>query len=96
VAELSVLAVKVCDVEDLAKIADSVREFATSGSLTLVPAAPVHGYGPEVCLGPDAIDLPAFLAIAQRYGGGLLYLGTTPFDPDTQDDGEPAAPEMED
>jgi hypothetical protein len=81
-------------VDNLAKIAETVREFATSATLTLVPAAPVHDYGPEVCLGPDIIDLPAFLALAQHHGGGLLYLGAAPFDPEANkgSDGESETP----
>ena len=68
-------------VEDLAKLAASVTGFAVAENLTIVPAVPVHDCGPEVCLGPDELDLPGFLELAVRLGGGVLYLRAVPFDP---------------
>lgn len=67
--------------EDLAELAAAVTQFSAGAALTLVPAVPEHDRGPEVCLGPETIDLPGFLAIARKIGGGVLYLQAVPFDP---------------
>jgi hypothetical protein len=48
-------------------------------------------YGPDVCLGPDALELPGFLALAEKLGGGMLYLRAVPFNPGSDDD-QPADP----
>lgn len=49
--------------------------------MTLVPAVPDTDLGPEVRLGPDTLDLPAFLEISRQHGSGLLYLQAAPFAP---------------
>ena len=67
--------------EDLAELAGLVTEFAAREHLTIVSAVPQHDYGPEICLGPAALDLPRFLDLARQLGGGVLYLYATPFDP---------------
>ena len=77
--------------DDLAQLADSVTGFAAAKNLTIVPAVPEQGYGPEVCLGPDELDLPGFLELAERLGGGVLYVRAAPFDP-AGDDDQPADP----
>ena len=68
--------------EDLAELAASATGFAAREHLTIVPSVPQHDYGPEVCLGPGEMDLPGFLKLAGRLGGGVLYLRAAPFDPD--------------
>ncbi len=78
---MSVPVVTVPDMEDLADLAASVTGFAARENLTIVPAVPQHDCGPEVCLGPEKLDLPGFLALAGRLGGGVLYLEAAPFDP---------------
>jgi len=90
---MSVPTVTVPGVEDLAKLAASVTGFAAAENLTIVPAVPEHDCGPEVCLGPDELDLPGFLALACRLGGGVLYLRAAPFDRCSGDDqpDDPAA-----
>jgi hypothetical protein len=55
-------------------------------AMALVPAAPEHDLGPEVCLGPATVGLSEFLAIAKQVGGGVLYLQARPFEPEK--DGE--------
>lgn len=76
--------------DDLAQLAAAVTEFAAGNNLAIVPAVPEQGYGPEVCLGSGALDLPGFLALAGRLGGGVLYLRAVPFDPGGDD--QPASP----
>jgi hypothetical protein len=71
---------------DLAQLAAAATDFAAGNALTIVPAVPEHDFGPEVCLGPDVLDLPGFLALAAQLGGGVLYLRAAPFDPATGDD----------
>ncbi len=78
--------------EDLAELADLVTGFAAREHLTIVPAVPQHDYGPEVCLGPGEMDLPGFLELAGRLGGGVLYLRAVPFDPDAADGDQPEDP----
>jgi hypothetical protein len=68
-------------VDDLAQLASAVTEFADANGLTIVPAVPEHDFGPEVCLGPEALELPGFLTLAGKLGGGVLYLRAVPFDP---------------
>ncbi|WP_147945543.1 hypothetical protein [Microbispora sp. CSR-4] len=68
--------------DNLAKLVGTVREFAGTAAMTLVPAVPEADLGSEICLGPETLDLPAFLEIAGKHGGGLLYLQAAPFDPD--------------
>jgi hypothetical protein len=58
--------------EDLAELAASVAGFAAREQLTIVPAVPEHDYGPEVCLGPAALDLAGFLELARQLGGRVL------------------------
>src|SRR5579875_560710 len=67
------------DAEDLAALAQRVAEFAAGTGTALVPAAPAHGCGPEVCLGPDDLDLPAFLELARTLGASVLYVEAKPF-----------------
>jgi hypothetical protein len=78
--------------EDLAELAASVTGFAAREQLTIVPAVPQHDYGPEICLGPAALDLPGFLELARQLGGGVLYLHAAPFDPDASDGDQPEDP----
>jgi hypothetical protein len=78
---MSVLVVTVQVMKDLAELTASVAGFAAREHLTIVPAVPQHDCGPEVCLGPDELDLPRFLALAGKLGGGVLYLEALPFDP---------------
>jgi hypothetical protein len=90
---MSALAVTVLLVDNLTQFAASVAEFAATASMMLVPAIPEHALGPEVCLGPDMVDLPGFLALAHKLGGGVLYLRAAPFDPADDEhevDGPPA------
>jgi len=68
--------------EDLAEMTALATGFAAREHLTIVPAVPQHDYGPEVCLGPGEMDLPGFLELAGRLGGGVLYLQAAPFNPD--------------
>ncbi|GLX06578.1 hypothetical protein [Microbispora sp. NBRC 16548] len=79
--------------DDLAKLAGTVRQLADQAAMTLVPAVPETDLGSEVCLGPAELDLPAFLDIACKHGGGLLYLRANPFDPadDEHEVSEPPA-----
>src|SRR5580698_6681909 len=82
------------NLEDLAGLAASAAEFADREQLAIVPAVPHCDYGPEVCLGPDELDLPGFLELAGRLGGGVLYLRAAPFDPGAaEDDDEDQADE---
>lgn len=76
---------------DLAGLAALVAEYADRECLTIIPAAPQHDYGREVLLGPADLELPEFLTLAARLGGGVLYLRAVPFDPDDGDD-PPADP----
>jgi len=78
-------------VDDLAQLAAVVTDFAAANNLTIVPAVPEHDCGPEVCLGPDVLDLPGFLALAGKLGRGVLYLRAVPFDPGSGD-GPPEDP----
>jgi hypothetical protein len=78
--------------EDLAELADLVTGFAAREHLTIVPAVPQHDCGPEVCLGPAALDLPGFLDLARQLGGRVIYLHATPFDPATVDGDQPEEP----
>jgi hypothetical protein len=80
---MSVPAITVPGMEDLAELAAAATGFAAREHLTIVPAVPQHDYGREVCLGPGDMDLPGFLELAGRLGGGVLYLRAAPFDPDT-------------
>jgi len=88
---MSVPVVTVPGMEDLAELAASVIGFAAREHLAIVPAIPTNDYGPEVSLGPDALDLPGFLELAGRLGGGVLYLQASPFDPGSGED-QPADP----
>ncbi len=82
---MSVLVVTVPVMENLAELAASVTGFAAREHLTIVPAVPQHDCGPEVCLGPDELNLPGFLELAGKLGGGVLYLEAVPFDPAAAD-----------
>lgn len=75
---------------NLAKVAASVIEFADRNNLTLVPAAPERDLGPEVNLTPEALNLPKFLDLAAKLGGGVVYLKSIPFDPDDEMEDPPA------
>ena len=77
--------------DDLAELAASVIAFAAAENLAVVPAIPGRDCGPEVCLGPEELDLPGFLALAGRLGSGVLYLRAVLFDPDS-DEHQPADP----
>jgi hypothetical protein len=77
--------------DDLAELAASVIAFAAAENLAVVPAIPGRDCGPEVCLGPEELDLPGFLALAGRLGSGVLYLRAVLFDPDS-DEHQPANP----
>ncbi|WP_066948972.1 hypothetical protein [Microtetraspora fusca] len=77
--------------DKLAELAASVTGYAAKTALMLVPAVPDGALGPEVCLGPDSMGLPGFLAMAHEHGGGLLYLHAAPFDP-VDDEHEIAEP----
>lgn len=81
--------VPVMEDEDLARLGATVAEFAARNGLTIMPVVPQHDYGPEVCLGPDDGDLPGLLNLAGEFGGGLVYLRASPFDPGV--DGQPDA-----
>ena len=82
---MSAAAVTVPGVEDLAELASLATGFAAREHLMIVPAVPEHDCGPEVSLGPDELDLPGFLELAGKLGGGVLYLLAAPFDPDAVD-----------
>jgi hypothetical protein len=73
---------------DLAELASLATRFAAREHLTIVPAVPEHGCGPEVSLGPDELGLSGFLELAGKLGGGVLYLRAAPFDPDAVDGGD--------
>jgi hypothetical protein len=66
---------------NLAELTASVIGFAARERLTIFPAVPQHDCGPEVCLGPDELDLPGFLELARKLGSGVLYLEAVTFDP---------------
>ncbi|WP_405097598.1 hypothetical protein [Micromonospora sp. NBC_01412] len=77
-----------------AQLAHAAAEFAARNSLTVIPAAPHHDAGPEVVIEPKALDLPGFLTLAAQLGGGMLYLETSRFNPDDEDDsGDDELPE---
>jgi hypothetical protein len=44
--------------DDLAELTAAVTGFASAENMTVVPAVSEHDCGPEVCLGPDELDLP--------------------------------------
>ncbi len=92
---MSVPVVTVPDMEDLAQLTAAVTGFAAREHLMIVPAVPEHDYGPEVCLGPEQLDLPGFLELAGKLGGGVLYLRAAPFDPGAGDGDQPT-PLLED
>jgi hypothetical protein len=68
------------DTDDLTGIVTVVSGHAGDGDWLIVPGVPEQGYGPEVQLGA-AVDVPGFLALADRLGGGVIYLRAVPFDP---------------
>lgn len=72
--------------DDLAELTAAVTGFASAENMTVVPAVPEHDCGPEVCLGPDELDLPEFLTLAARLGGGVIYQRSVQFDPDSDPD----------
>ncbi|MEQ4306195.1 hypothetical protein ABNF97_33240 [Plantactinospora sp. B6F1] len=41
--------------------------------------------GSEVCIQPDTLDLPGFLSLAEKLGGGVVYLKAEPFEPKHDD-----------
>jgi hypothetical protein len=90
---MSVPVVTVPGMEDLADLGVLVTRFADREHLAVIPAVPDHEYGPEVCLGPGDLDLPGFLDLASRLGGGVLYLRAVPFDPGSDDDQPENPPE---
>jgi hypothetical protein len=74
------------EVEDLADVVAIATAHAAETGMTLVPAAPLRDSGPEVSFTPDKLDLPAFLALASKLGGGVLYCGADPLDPEGDTD----------
>jgi hypothetical protein len=90
---MSVPVVTVPGMEDLADLGTLVVRFADREHLAVIPAVPEHEYGPEVCLGPEELDLPGFLDLAGSLGGGVLYLRAVPFDPGSDDDQPENPPE---
>ena len=58
--------------DDLSELAASVIAYAAAENLAVVPAIPGRDCGPEVCLGPEELDLPGLLALAGRLGSGAL------------------------
>ena len=70
-----------------------MTRFAAANNLAVVLAVPEHDCGPEICLGPDELDLPRFLELAGRLGGGVVYLRALPFDPDSDLDAPDTPPE---
>ncbi|WP_028189004.1 hypothetical protein [Salinispora pacifica] len=70
----------------LTKLAATATEYAKKNQMTLVPAAPQRDFGPEVCIDPDRLDLPSFLDLAAKIGGGVLYLDANPFNPEVESD----------
>ncbi|SCL43855.1 hypothetical protein GA0070606_0046 [Micromonospora citrea] len=68
--------------DDVSSLRSSATAFAEQHAMTVVPAVPLHDLGPEVQLDAEVIDLPGFLALAQRMGAPALYLEVDPFDPD--------------
>ncbi|WP_018347514.1 hypothetical protein [Longispora albida] len=71
---------------NLADLAASVVDFAASNTLTIIPAVPEKGRGPEVLLTPGNQALPQFLELVLAWGGGAVYLQTVMFDPDEEGD----------
>ncbi|TDD00572.1 hypothetical protein E1292_28370 [Nonomuraea deserti] len=71
---------------DPTKLAKLAADYAAQNSLVLVPAIPETGIGPEVYLDPDTLELPAFLSLARKIGGCILYLRSEPFDPYADED----------
>jgi len=69
-------------VDDVSSLRSTATAFAEQHALAVVPAVPLHDLGPEVRLDEEDIDLPGFLALAQRMGAPALYLEVDPFDPD--------------
>ncbi|WP_204015668.1 hypothetical protein [Micromonospora andamanensis] len=53
-----------------------------------MPAVPEHDTGSEVCIQPGTLDLPGFLSLAEKLGGGVLYLKAEPFEPEHDDAAE--------
>ena len=72
--------------ENLAEMADLVTEFAAREHLMIVPAIPAAHDGPQVQLGLDEMDLPEFLELAGKLGGGAIYLQSVRFDPGEEED----------
>lgn len=69
--------------DDVSSLLSAVTAFAEQHAITVVPAVPVQGQGgPEVILEPEDIDLPGFLALAQRMGAQALYLDSDVFEAD--------------
>ncbi|MFF3857105.1 hypothetical protein [Micromonospora sp. NPDC002575] len=68
--------------DDVSSLRSTATAFAEQHALAVVPAVPLHDLGPEVQLDGEDIDLPGFLALAQRTGAPALYLAVDPFDPD--------------
>ncbi|MBL7489167.1 hypothetical protein I6A60_33480 [Frankia sp. AgB1.9] len=67
--------------DNLAKLAAAVTEFAAHSTVALVPAVPERDLGPEVNISPGVLDLPGFLSLAASLGGGVLYFEAVAFDP---------------
>jgi hypothetical protein len=64
----------------------SVSSFAAEGDMVVFPAVP-NGYGCDVRVGPDCMDLADFLALAAKIAGGIVYVQEHPFQPDLDLDG---------
>ncbi|MEX5709577.1 hypothetical protein AB1484_15020 [Parafrankia sp. FMc6] len=77
--------------DNLAKLAAAVTEFAARSAVTLVPAVPDRDLGPEVNISPSVLDLPGFLSLAASLGGGVLYFEAVAFDPAGSEVADPPA-----
>ncbi|MFG3423191.1 hypothetical protein [Micromonospora sp. NPDC048063] len=67
--------------DSVGHLVEVVEKFAAGAAVTVVPVVPERGYGPEVNLTPEVVGLPGFLDLADKLGGGVLYLETERFDP---------------
>ncbi|GAA3343803.1 hypothetical protein GCM10020358_44460 [Amorphoplanes nipponensis] len=56
------------------ELAQQAARFAAAHEMTVVPAIPEATGGLVADIDPAAMTLDAFLALAGRFGGGLLYL----------------------
>lgn len=70
-----------------------VAEFAVGAGTPVVPAAPLAGSAPSVCLDAEDMDMGTFLELAQAIGSGALYMVTEEFDPEADTDQPGEVPE---